>query len=306
MSKKWKIVIIVGVISLFVFYFSFVIWLFSGSGKQPFSGKSIALIRVDGVIASSGEGPFSSISTPEKIINQLRQANDDPSIAAILLRINSPGGTAGASQEIFTEVKRIEKPVIASVGDIAASGAYWIASGADKIVANSTSDVGSIGVIIQVPNLQKLFEKIGADVQTIKQGKYKDLGNPARPLTEEEIAILDKHSKIIYDIFIDEVASSRKIARKEVEELATGLTFPGVQARELKLIDQIGNYSDAVDLAGKLGRIKGKPNVVQYDKPGIFDFLTSTAEITKLLNTLSGLMQINQLNGIIYNYPLSR
>lgn len=300
MSKKWKITLIVGVVALFVIYFSLMIWLVAG-GSGP--GQSIALIRIDGVISASGSGPFSSAVIPETIINQLKQAEDDPGVKAILLRINSPGGTAGASQEIFTEVKRMKKPVIASIADIGASGAYWIAAGADKIIANSASEVGSIGVIIEIPNLEGLFKQIGADFQVIKQGKYKDLGNPSRPLSPEEKNILNRHSKVLYDLFVKEVAKARNLSEEEVLKMANGLTFPGIQARGMKLIDEIGNYSDAVNEAAKSGKIEGKPEIVEYNKPGFFDFFTGMTEVG---NALKALSQVGRIGDLMINRPIPK
>lgn len=301
MSRKWKITIIAGITALFLFYLAVMVWLISDS--NPFPGESIALIKIDGVISASGEGPFSSSVTPEKVLSQLDQAAEDRDVKAILLRINSPGGTAGASQEIYTEIKRLNKPVVASIADIGASGAYWIATGADKIIANSASEVGSIGVIIEIPNLQGLFKQIGADFQIVKQGKYKDLGNPSRPLTLEEKEILNQHSKILYDLFVDEVAKARKLTREEVLKMANGLTFPGTQAKDLKLVDQIGNYSDAIDAAAKLGKIGGKPKVVQYDKPGFFDFFSGMSEVA---SSLRGITELGDFSGSVFNKPLPR
>lgn len=300
MSRKWKITLIVGVIAMFTAYASLMIWLIAGSSTP---GGSIALIRIDGVISGSGEGPFSSSVTPERVLSQLRQADEDPGVSAILLRINSPGGTAGASQEIYSEVVRMKKPVVASIADIGASGAYWIAAGADKIIANNASEIGSIGVIIEIPNLQGLFKQIGADFQVVKQGKYKDMGNPARPLTAEERTILDKHSKVLYDLFVEEVAKARKMKKDDVLRLANGLTYPGTQAKGFKLIDEIGNYSDAVAATGKLGKIDGKPNVVEYDKPGLFDFFSGMSDVSAALKNLS---QIGKLNDMMLGKPVPR
>lgn len=242
-------------------------------GERPtFFGEArgIALIRIEGTISADRSG--SSVN-PEDIIEQLRRADKDDSVKAILLRINSPGGTAAASQEIYREVKRVKKPVVVSIADVGASGAYWVACGADRIVASPASDVGSIGVILIIPNLKELFEKVGIEYVVVSKGKYKDLGNPARRLTEEERKILDAQAEIVYEQFIDAVAENRKLSESEVKELATGLAFLGTEAKEKGLVDDLGNFRDAVKIAARLGKIKGEPEIIEYRKPTIFEGL---------------------------------
>lgn len=279
MRRRTKVTIGVLVAGFAIAYLGVIVWLIKSSAKDNISVSSeglVAIIRINGVISASGDGGITSGETsPENIIKDIRDAEEDDEVKAILLRINSPGGTAGSSEEIYSAIKQIRKPVVASISDIGASGAYWIASGTDKIIANASSEVGSIGVIIEIPNLQKLFNKIGVDLQVISQGKYKDLGNPARPLTNEERKILKDHSLIIYNKFVDDVTKSRKIPRNKVLKIANGLTYPGSVARKLNLIDEIGNYSDGLKLAAKLGKIKGEPETIEYEEPGIFDFFGS-------------------------------
>lgn len=292
-KKLWLIGCSLVFVFLLLFVFLPLYFLFSLLEEPDFSrkvasGGSVALIRVEGEISASQES-LSSV-TPERIIEQLRWAERDRGIKAILLRINSPGGTAAASQEIFTELTRAKKPVVASIADIGASGAYWIACGADKIVASPTSAVGSIGVIVALPNLKGLLDKLGITYIVITKGKYKDIGNPARPLTEEEKKVLDEQAGIIYKDFIESVAESRRLSVEEVEKYATGLTYLGTQAKEMGLVDKLGNYTDAVKLAAKLGKIKGEPEVEEYEKPfdlrylrDIFSLMRPGLDFTHLL-----------------------
>jgi protease-4 len=270
-KRRWWIWIIVFfLIFLFGLYAIAIILLL---GERPtFFGEArgIALIRIEGTISADRSG--SSVN-PEDIIEQLRRADKDDSVKAILLRINSPGGTAAASQEIYREVKRVKKPVVVSIADVGASGAYWVACGADRIVASPASDVGSIGVILIIPNLKELFEKVGIEYVVVSKGKYKDLGNPARRLTEEERKILDAQAEIVYEQFIDAVAENRKLSESEVKELATGLAFLGTEAKEKGLVDDLGNFRDAVKIAARLGKIKGEPEIIEYRKPTIFEGL---------------------------------
>jgi protease-4 len=211
----------------------------------------------------------------------------------VVLRIDSPGGSAAASQEVYEEVKRMQKPVVVSAADVDASGAYYSSCGADEIMASRSSSVGSIGVIMQIPDLQDLYGKLGIKYQTIKQGKYKDMGSGDRPLTAEETALLNADAKEVYDQFIADVAASRKLPEAKVRDLATGQTWNGTTAKDLGLIDSLGNYRDAVDRAGKLGKIQGEPTVVTYDQTSLLDLLTGGS------NTPSGLASFGKLLGLL-------
>ena len=240
---------------------------FAGTSYSYGVGDSIYEIRLEGIISAEKYSGLLSggTVTPEEIISQLDEAEENPNVKAILIRVNSPGGSPAASQEIFEEIRKIEKPVVVSVSDTCASGAYYVSSAADKIIANRSSSVGSIGVIMQIPNYEDLYEKLGLKYTTIKQGKYKDVGTPDRPLTSEEIKLLEAQLEEIYRQFISDVADARNMDIKDVEKLATGWVFLGTEALELGLIDEIGNYKDAIDIAAELGGIKGKPNVIKHE-----------------------------------------
>lgn len=280
-KRRWWIWIIVFFL-IFLFSLYALAFLLLLGEKPTFFGEArgIALIRIEGAISADRAG---SNVNPEDIIEQLRRADKDSSVKAILLRINSPGGTAAASQEIYREVKRVKKPVVVSIADVGASGAYWVACGADRIVASPASDVGSIGVILIIPNLKGLFEKVGIEYVVVSKGKYKDIGNPARKLTEEERKILDAQAEIVYEQFIDAVAESRKLSEAEAKKLATGLAFLGSEAREKGLVDDLGNFRDAIKIAARLGKIKGEPEIIEYRKPTIFEGLRYLLEGKKTL-----------------------
>jgi len=231
------------------------------------SGESIYEIRLEGIISAEKYSNLlgGGTVTPEDIMSQIDEAVENPDVKAILIRVNSPGGSAAASQEIFEEIGKIEKPVVVSVSETCASGAYYVSSAADKIIANRTSSVGSIGVIMQIPNYEELYEKLGLKYTTIKQGEYKDVGSPDRPLTSEEIELFEEQLEEIYDQFVSDVAGARDMDIEEVEELATGWVFLGTEALELGLIDEIGNYKDAINAAAGLGGIEGKPRVIKQE-----------------------------------------
>ena len=225
------------------------------------SGDSVAVIHIDDVIAGT------SGMTPENVLDQLGQAQDDESVKAIVLRVDSPGGTVAASQEIMTAIRRVaeDKPVITSVGDLCASGAYMVASQTDEIIASPGSTIGSIGVIMQIPNAEELLDKVCVQFTTLTAGEYKDAGSLYRSLTETETAMLDEQLALIQDQFIADVAEGRGMTKDEVRALATGWAWLGSEALELGLIDTIGNYDDAIDRAAELGGIDGEPSIVTYE-----------------------------------------
>lgn len=240
-------------------------------GGWPVGGAdAVALIHLDGAIAGTGS---SGTATPEEFISELNDAEDDPRVKAVLIRIDSPGGTVAASQEIAQAVAAMDKPVVASISDIGASGAYMVASQCDEIVALPTSSVGSIGVVLDVPNIEGLMDKVGVKVVVLTQGEFKDAGSPFRELTPEETKLLNAQMRIAYDEFIRMVAEGRDIPEAKVRKLATGWVWMGVEAKKLGLVDTLGGYTQAVDAAAELGGIEGEPDVVDFDRPELPFFL---------------------------------
>ena len=282
-SRRGWIVALV-VVSASFLMFAACVWSFvaltgeSGTMGGVVRGDGIALIHLDGVIAGTRD---SGSITPEMMIDMLDRADSDTRIKAILLRIDSPGGTVAASEEIASAVKRADKPVIASIGDVGASGAYMVASQCDEIVAVEGSSVGSIGVILQVANIEELAKKLGISVDVIKAGEYKDAGSMFRSLTATEQALLQKQVDDVYEQFIAIVAEGRDMPPATVRKLATGFVWSGTEAKSLGLIDTVGTYSDAVDRAAELGDISGEPNVITFDERPLLD-------IFDLLNAVSG------------------
>jgi protease-4 len=247
-------------------------------------GDSIALIHIDGAISGTGSS-IDGVVTPEDIIDQLDQAANDPSVKAVLLRIDSPGGTVAASQEIAMAVERMEVPVVCSIGDIGASGAYMVASQSDHIVAAPGSAVGSIGVIMQLTNVQGLLDKVGVEFTVITKGDLKDTGSPYRSVTTTEVVLIDEQMTIAYEQFIEDVAKGRDMDVEDVRELATGWAWMGTEALDLGLIDSLGNYSDAVDKAAELGGIDGEPNIVTFEPTlGFEDLAFSLFGLKSMLN----------------------
>lgn len=249
-------------------------------------GDAIAVIPIDGVIAGTGG---SGVITPQDFRDKLNQALDDDTVKAIVLRVDSPGGTVAASEEISLYVKAADKPVVVSVGDVDASGAYMVSSQADRIVALPGSAVGSIGVITEIPNVAGLLDKLGVEFTVITAGKYKDTGSPYRSLSATEQALIQGSVNEVYGQFIDIVAAGRKMPRSKVESLATGWAWNGSEAKKLGLVDQIGTFDDALDAAAKLGRIKGDYDTVSYDEPQFEDVFGSLIGLSRQLGDLNAL-----------------
>jgi len=229
-------------------------------------GSKVAVISLVGPIQSGETGfLFGPAVTPEKVREQLRRADKDVGVKAVVLRVESPGGSVAACQEIVAEIERIKKPVVVSMGGVATSGGYFISAKADKIVALPGTLTGSIGVIAQIPNVKGLFDKLGIKVETFTGGKHKDMYFGLRELTPEEKEIMQEMTDQYYDQFIQVVAEGRNLEERKVRELATGELYTGAQAKELGLIDELGGLQTAIDTAAKLAGIE-KPKI-KYYKP---------------------------------------
>lgn len=215
--------------------------------------NKIGVIPINGVIRDA-----------DAITEQLIAFRDDKQIKAIILRINSPGGGVGPSQEIYSETRRTTKTkkVVASLGSVAASGGYYVASAADSVVANPGTLTGSIGVLMEFVRFEELLKKIGVEMQVIKSGEFKDIGSPNRKMTKEEREILTRLIKDIQNQFVTAVSQGRNMPEEKVLELADGRVFSGREAKRLGLVDSLGNFQDAVNVAKRMAHIRGKVKLV--------------------------------------------
>jgi protease-4 len=229
------------------------LFVFGRDGSGLDFGEKVGVIEITGVIKESGS-----------VLNSLKQFREDDSIKAIVLRIDSPGGGVGPSQEIYREVQKTVKvkKVVASMGAIATSGGYYVAAGADGIVANPGTITGSIGVIMGFTNFEAILKKIGLVPIVIKSGVYKDTGSPVRPMLPEEREMLQQFVEKIHSQFVKDVASGRNLEQKMVEAVADGRIFSGQDAMTYKLVDRLGNLEDAIEWAGRMGGITGEISTV--------------------------------------------
>lgn len=234
--------------------------------------ETVAVVRIEGTIMGGGEGDLlgGAGAGSDRLMEALDRARRDPAVRAVVLRINSPGGTVGATYEIAREVERLResgRKVVVSMGDAAASGGYYIAAQGDYIFATPGTITGSIGVIMNLANLQELYRKVGYDPVTIKSGEMKDIGSPARPMTAAERQFLQDQVARIYDDFVSAVARGRKLPVDEVRKVADGRFYDGMRAQELKLVDGMGNFKDAVRKAAELaGLAEGQYQVKEYGR----------------------------------------
>jgi len=238
--------------------------------SRPAVGK-IAVIPLTGTITTDGASSLSgSTITPDLVRNYFAKAESDTAVKAIVFRIESPGGEIVPSQEILWEIERVKetKPIVVSMGGMAASGGYYISTKAHKIVALPTTMTGSIGVISQVMNIEGLLEKLGIQIETFKGGKYKDMYRGFREMTPEEEEIMQELVDEYYEQFIEVVAEGRGLSEEEVRNLATGQIYTGTEAKELGLVDELGDLNTAINLTAELAGIEA-PIVEYYKKPGL-------------------------------------
>jgi protease IV len=259
------------------------------SSSCTYVGNKVAVISLNGPIQYQSTSFFfgGTAITPESVRTQLDRAKDDVSVKAIVLQINSPGGSVAASQEIVNMLEQVKKPIVVSMGDLVASGGYYISAGTDKIVALPGTLTGSIGVISEMPTLKGLFDKLGIGMQVFIAGKHKDMYAGYRELTPDEQAIMQDMTDQLYNQFVEVVAKGRNLSEDKVRVLATGQLYTGVQAKELGLVDELGGLQIAIDAAASLAEIS-KPEVEYYkpQTPSLLDSLLGMG-----LQRLSGLIQ---------------
>lgn len=253
--------------------------------KNVSIGDKVALIRVEGPIIDSKD-----------TVDQIKDFVKDPSTKAIVLRIDSPGGAVAPSQEIYEEVRKAitKKKIVVSMGSVAASGGYYIASPASRIFANPGTLTGSIGVIMEIPNFEGLMNKLGIKTEVVKSGRHKDIASIFRGMKKEDREILQGVLDNVHDQFITAVADGRKMLREDVKKIADGRVFTGEQALKAGLVDELGDLEDAVKAAAKLSGIRGEPVVItKKEKFSFFNFLRD--EVPKELKDLFPSVRVKYL-----------
>ena len=266
----------------------------------------IAVISLSGTITAGSSSLFStSTITPDLVRDYLTRAEEDKEVKAVVLHIDSPGGEVAPCQEILWEIEKVKetKFIVVSMGVTAASGGYYISTQADKIVALPTTMTGSIGVISAIPNIEGFLEKLGIQIEIFKGGKYKDMYQGLRELTSEEEEIMQQMIDEYYEQFIDVVAEGRELDREEVRDLATGQLYSGTKAKELGLVDELGDLNTAINLAMELAGIEtAKVQCYQPPRLTLWSLLGLADAIKARISGLSA-QDIILLEILSHNYP---
>ncbi len=295
MKKRTVVITVVVVAAFLVFAFFCLIIIIGimGDNQLEFTGfgPKVAVIELYGEIVSSKD-----------FVRQIKKWSDDGSVKAIVIHIDSPGGGVAASQEMYDEILKVREDgmiVVASMASVAASGGYYVACAADRIVSNPGTLTGSIGVIMSFPTAKKLMEKIGLRWETIKSGELKDVGNFSRPMSPEDERMLTAVIDDVYEQFVEAVADGRGRPKDEIYPLADGSVFTGRQAYNLGLVDTLGTFEDAIDIAGELAEIGPNPNVVREHKrkPGLWDLLRNGVDLIDKVSSIE-----HQQPGLMYLY----
>jgi protease-4 len=255
-SRGRSLLLGTGLAALLLVVFLVTVWVLMAvleDGALP-GGPRVAVVEIEGIILDG-----------DQVVRELREHTENPAVKAVVVRVNSPGGVVAPTQEIFSGIQRVRKagkPVVASFGAVAASGGYYVGAAADRVFANPGTLTGSIGVVMQMANIEGLLKKVGVEYVVVKAGAYKDVGNFARTMTPEERRILQALLDDVYGQFVAAVAQGRGLDERTVRGLADGRIYSGQQAHALKMVDELGGFEEAVETAGKLGGVPGKPKLI--------------------------------------------
>jgi protease IV len=237
----------------------------TGTRAATGRGDAVAIVRVEGAITSGDEAQFGPGAVSGVVINDLSQAAADPTVKAVVLRVDSPGGTVTGSAQIREAILEFEKPVVVSMAATAASGGYYVSAPAQYIFARPDTITGSIGVIYTIFDAQELLDNIGVDVISLASGRNKTIGSPWEDMTEEQQQILESLMNESFDEFVRIIVEGRGLSEAEVRALADGRIYSGRQALALNLVDELGDVQDAINKAAELGGIVGEPRIVEYE-----------------------------------------
>ncbi len=295
MTTSRKILLYLAFVFLLLVIIAGSFYVILGGKNLSISKNRVEVIYVQGLLLTASVPSGFGIAASEDITKSLKDASMDEGVKAIVMRINSPGGSPAAAQEIVAEMKKIQKPIVISMGDVAASGAYYISAPANKILANPDTITGSIGVIWEFQNRSAFYEKDGTSFYISKSGELKDMGADWRGLSDEEKRYADQIIAEAYSRFVNVVAEGRHLSLSKVKDLADGRVYTGAKAKELGLVDDFGSLDDAIDEAAKLGGIGGEPEVTYANRPSLSQLLFGNEK-----------SQVARLTSYYYDSPYGR
>jgi protease IV len=277
--------------------------------RGPSFGDAVAIVRVEGIILP-GEAPAPNPLTggeaaaySQRVVEDLKKANEDESVKAVILFVDSPGGSVFASDEISLQIREMTKPIITSMGSLAASGGYYVSAPTQEIWASPHTLTCSIGVISQFINLEGFAEEYGITAITVKSGKFKDTGNPFREFTPEDQALWQTIIDEAYAEFVHIVAEGRKMSEENVRQVADGRVCTGKQAKEMGLVDNLGYLPEAIDRAAELGGIAGEPRIIEYRRPaGLLEALGGAFTRPSPVEEVKQLLHFNAGSPLMYLY----
>lgn len=312
-NRTWFWVIIILVVTLLVCggFVGLGLWVagsMDGQGGVAF-GDAVAIVRVEGVIVPGEAPPPNPFATgsvaaySQQVIEDLEKANEDGSVKAIILYIDSPGGSVFASDEIYRKIQEIDKPIITAMNSVAASGGYYIAAPTDEIWAGEHTLTCSIGVIFQFVNVEEFAEEYGVTAITITSGKFKDLGNPFREFTPDDRELLQAIVNEAYDSFVGIVAEGRGMSEEEVRAVADGRICTGKQAQAMHLVDKLGYLPAVIDRAAELGGIEGEPRIIEFRREmTLFEALGASLNRPSPVQELQEILHYHAGSPLMYLY----
>jgi len=280
----------------------------NSSIQTSVTGDAVALVRVEGTILpgeGSGPNPFNTTSGAfsTTIIDNLKKANEDDQVKAVVLVVDTPGGSVFASDEIALQIEKMDKPIISAMGSMAASGGYYVSAPTDEIWASPHTITCSIGVIAQLLNYDELAAEYGVEAVVYKSGSFKDMGNPFRDSTEAEDAVWQALIDEAYESFVQVVVDGRGMEDSAVREIADGRICTGKQAHNLKLVDNLGYLPDVIERAGELAGIEGEPPTIEYrEEPSLMDILTGAVSRPSMLAEARELFEFRSGATLMYLY----
>jgi protease-4 len=281
----------------------------TNSSRGPAFGDAVGIVRVEGIILpgeAPAPNPFSGdtgAAYSQQVIEQLKKADENEDVKAVILYVDSPGGSVFASDEISLQIKEMNKPIIAAMGSLAASGGYYVSAPTQEIWASPHTLTCSIGVISQFLNVEEFAQEYGITAITVKSGQFKDTGNPFREFTEEDEALWQAIIDEAYGEFVRIVAEGRKLSEENVRAVADGRVCTGKQAKEMGLVDSLGYLPDAIDRAAELGGIEGEPRIIEYTRNvGFWDALGATLNRPSPVEEVKQLLHFHAGSPLMYLY----
>lgn len=297
--NPWLIVLSVFIVLIFLVVVAFMAAMYTAFGEHmpAVASNSVMVLEVKGIIVDS-----------KKFLKSIEKYGEDPDVKAIVIRLDSPGGVVGASQEIYDEILRVRKKgkhVVASLANVAASGAYYIAVACEKIVTNPGTITGSIGVIMEFANLSRLYNWAKVERYVVKSGKFKDTGSEYRPMEPHERELIQTMIDNVLGQFKKAVSLGRKIPMEKLSQLADGRIFTGEQAVRAGLADELGGIQEAIDIAAKLGGIKGEPEIFYAPPPKrrLLDLVTGSDDLEESVSKLTQMLRIDLMGQPLYLMP---